>query len=254
MSDDIIEPAASRDDTERFYDKFYVQNAGEIRHYLHRLVNERCTLTVRADGSSDNTATMALLLEGGYFWIDVPPSETMLKTWLTAKQLRVEGSINGAPLRFAAGPAVLGTVDDLPALRLPLPARVMYLQRREFVRREPPMDALFCRIRIGEGDKAKEIRMPIPNIGGGGLAFITTRDVLNPQVEELLQPCWVELGDDDAVEVKLLVRHSRPRVSIAQNAILVGCKFVDLQPIGLRKLYRYLLQLDRERMRKTWDD
>ncbi len=252
MVDDRIEPVMGEDEPEGLYDKYYVDDSAEIRHHLQRLVADRSTLTVRVEGDTVNTASMALNVQNGGLWIDVPPTEEGLQAWLAAKQLRIEGSVNRALLRFSCGDAQLDSHDGLPAVRLHVPKRVMYLQRREFMRREPASGSLHCRLRVtGVG----EVRATIQDIGGGGLAIITTRATLDLQEGDVLHDCKIELPDLGEVNVNLLVRHVMARSSIGHNVTQAGCEFVELEPTAQRKLYRYLLQLDREQMgRRGWDD
>ena len=138
-------------DLDGYYDKFYVHDAGEIRHHLKRLAGDRCALTVRADSSADGMATMLLQVEGDALWIDVPSTRRMLDAWMSAHLLRIEGSIDRAALRFSSGPARLDEHEGKPALRVPVPERMLYLQRREFMRREPPPGSLVCHLRLEDG-------------------------------------------------------------------------------------------------------
>lgn len=176
-------------DLDGYYDKFYVHDLGEIRHHLQRLAGERCALTVRAEGSADSMATMLLRVDEGSLWIDVPSTRKLLDAWLGAHQLRIEGSIDRAALRFSAGPAWLDSFEDKPALRLALPARMLYLQRREFMRREPPAGSLVCHLRLPESDR--EIQASIRDIGGGGLAIVATRSEVTFKTGDVLKGCRI---------------------------------------------------------------
>ena len=233
-------------DLDGYYDKFYVHDIGEIRHHLQRLAGERCALTVRAEGSADSMATMLLRVDEGSLWIDVPSTRKLLDAWLAAHQLRIEGSIDRAALRFSAGPAWLDSFEDKPALRLALPARMLYLQRREFMRREPPAGSLVCYLRLPESDR--EIQASIRDIGGGGLAIVATRSEVTFKTGDVLKDCRIELPEIGEVEVNLQVRHVLVRGHIGYDAAQAGCEFVGLTPAAQRKLFRYLMQLDRDQL------
>lgn len=233
-------------DLDGYYDKFYVHNAGEIRHHLQRLAGERCALMVRAEGSDHSMATMLLRVDDASLWIDVPSSRKLLDAWMGAHLLRIEGSIDRAALRFSAGPAWLDSFEDKPALRLSLPVRMLYLQRREFMRREPPSGALVCHLRLPDGDR--EVQASIRDIGGGGLAIVATRAEATFKTGDVLEGCRIELPDIGEVEVNLQVRHVLTRGHIGYDAAQAGCEFVDLTPAAQRKLFRYLMQLDRDQL------
>jgi len=233
-------------DLDGYYDKFYVHDAGEIRHHLQRLAGERCALTVRAEGSDDSMATMLLRVDDASLWIDVPSNRKLLDAWMGAHLLRIEGSIDRAALRFSAGPAWLDSFEDKPALRLSLPARMLYLQRREFMRREPPSGTLVCHLRLPDGDR--EIQASIRDIGGGGLAIVATRADAAFKTGEVLKGCRIELPDIGEVEVNLQIRHVLTRGHIGCDVAQAGCEFVGLTPAAQRKLFRYLMQLDRDQL------
>lgn len=235
-----------------FYDKFYIQDAGEIRHHLQRLVNESGTMTVHADGSTDTLPI--LLLEAGKtsIWIDVPNSRPVLDQWIDARLLHFEGSLSRAAMRFSCGPAKLGEYEGRPALMLPIPARVLYLQRREFVRREPPSGSLSCHLHLPvTGDVDATIR----DIGGGGLAILAVRKAVSLQVGDVLEDCEIDLPEIGPIQVNLLIRHIVDRPHLGQGMAQAGCEFVDLAPAVQRKLFRYLMQLDREQVSgRRWED
>lgn len=237
-------PAADVADLEGYYDKFYIHDAGEIRHHLQRLAGERGMLSVRASHADATLPTLLLKVDSHGMLIDVPASRSVQDAWLEAPLLRFEGSIDRAAARFTCGPAQLETFEDRPAMRLPLPERMLYLQRREFMRREPPVGTLVCHLRLEEGQR--EVEATIRDIGGGGLAIVTARAQLHLQVGDLLRDCRIDLPELGEVEVSLQVRHVLTRSHLGPDITQAGCEFVNLTPGAQRKLFRYLLQLDRD--------
>lgn len=246
MSDLPDLPAPDVADLEGYYDKFYIHDAGEIRHHLQRLVGERSALSVRPDNTASALPTILLKVDAAGLLIDVPASRSVQDAWLAAPLLRFEGSIDRAALRFSTGPALLDAFENGAAFRLPIPERVLYLQRREFMRREPPAGTLFCRLRLDEGEREREMDATIRDIGGGGLAVVATRSQVRLQVGDVLRDCRIDLPELGEVEVSLQVRHVISRGHLGPDVTQAGCEFVNLTPVAQRKLFRYLLQLDRD--------
>lgn len=246
MSDLPDLPAPDVADLEGYYDKFYIHDAGEIRHHLQRLVGERSALSVRPDNTASALPTILLKVDAAGLLIDVPASRSVQDAWLAAPLLRFEGSIDRAALRFSTGPALLDAFENGAAFRLPIPERVLYLQRREFMRREPPAGTLFCRLRLDEGEREREMDATIRDIGGGGLAVVATRSQVRLQVGDVLRDCRIDLPELGEVEVSLQVRHIISRGHLGPDVTQAGCEFVNLTPVAQRKLFRYLLQLDRD--------
>lgn len=251
MSDAPPVPALDLTDLDGYYDKFFIEDAGEIRHHLQRLAAANCALTARADGSQDSMSTMLLQVDATSLWVDVPTNRALLDAWLSAHHLRFEGSLDRAALRFSCNPGWLDSHEGRPALRLPIPVRMLYLQRREFMRREPPPGGLVCFLRLAEDT---EVEATIRDIGGGGLAIVATRSAVKFAVGDVLAGCRIELPDIGEVEVSLQVRHVLARGSLGYDATQAGCEFVDLAPAAQRKLFRYLLQLDRDQLARRRRD
>jgi c-di-GMP-binding flagellar brake protein YcgR len=238
-------PASTAADLDAYYDKFYVHGQAEIRRHLQRLVDGRCAVRARAEGSNASVVTVVLQVEDASLWVDLPPDEPMLRSWLAAPQLRFEGSIERVALRFACGPGTMDSQDGRPALLLPIPTRLLHLQRREYMRREPPLGTLTCR--LAARPAGHEVDATIRDIGGGGLAIVATRDAIDFTVGEVLGS-RIELPGIGEVEVDLRVCHVLAREHRGRELAQAGCEFVDLAPAAQRKLFRYLMQLDREAM------
>lgn len=233
-------------DGDSYYDKFYVYNAADVRRHLQRLVDGHCTLVAHADGAYEGVVTMLLQVEDASLWVDAPRGKDTLGRWLAADHLRFEGSIERVALRFASGPAVLDHHDGRPALMLPLPDRVLHLQRREFVRRAPTPGSLVCRVRAPAGTRPEWIDIEVRDVSGGGVALQATPKQMAFAVGAVLTGCHINLPQFGEVECDLRVRHVSQREHNGRTLVQAGCEFVELLPAAQRKLFRYLMQLDRE--------
>ncbi|HET6435249.1 MAG TPA: flagellar regulator YcgR PilZN domain-containing protein [Xanthomonadaceae bacterium] len=238
---EVASPSAAAD-LDAYYDKFYVHGPAEIRRHLQRLVDGRCAVAAHPEGSGASVVTVVLQVEDASLWVDLPPGEAQLRAWLAAPQLRFEGSIERVALRFSCGPATMDSQDGRPALLLPMPTRLLHLQRREYMRREPPPGALTCR--LAAPPAGREVEATIRDIGGGGLAVVATREAIDFAVGEVLGS-RIDLPGIGEVEVDLRVCHVVAREHRGRALAQAGCEFVELDPAAQRKLFRYLMQLDR---------
>lgn len=230
-----------------YYERFFVYNATDVRRHLQRLVDGRCTLVAHVDGSYEGVVTLLLQVEDAALWIDTPRGEDTLARWLAAAELRFEGSIERVALRFTCGPATLDVHAGRPAVLLPVPDRVLHLQRREYVRREPPVGSLVCKVRNpAEGARPAWFDAGVRDISGGGVALLMTPEQMRPSVGALLAGCRMDLPQFGDVEFDLRVRHVIEREHRGRTIAQAGCEFIDLAPAAQRKLLRYIMQLDRE--------
>ena len=238
-----------QDDDGGYYDKCLLHDAASIRAQLQQLIDKRCMLTATGEAGAASMLTAPLAIEGATLWIDVPPAEAVLDRLLRCARLSFDGVLDKVTLRFSSGPPTLGAYDGRPALRLPVPERLLHLQRRELMRREPPPGALNCLV-PGRGPATGSPPTPttIRDIGGGGLAVLAPDDALALAPGDLLPGCVIELPELGAVEVTLRVRHIRQVHQRGKDIRQAGCEFVDLSATAQSKLFRYLMQLDREQL------
>ena len=238
---------------EGLYEKYMLHHPADIRGCLKQLVDKRCVLLVHAAGT-DNAVSAALAVGPTSMWIDVPRDPALTAQLLAADRLRFESSIDRITVRFATGAAREGTYDGLPALEVPVPVKVMHLQRREYVRREPP-GAVSCVLPVHvAGGERRSIRAAIADIGGGGLAVLTSDDAsLELQAGDVFPDVTLELPEQDPMTVTLRVQHAQRIDQHGHRVWRAGCSFVDLTVQEQARLLRYVMQLDRIHMAKMRD-
>lgn len=233
---------------ESLYEKYMLHHPADIRGCLRQLVDKRCVLLVHAAGT-DNAVSAALAVGPSSLWIDIPRDAALTAQLLAAERLRFESSIDRITVRFATGAAREGIYEGLPALEVPVPVKVMHLQRREYVRREPP-GTLSCVLPVhATGGERRTVRATIADIGGGGLAVLTSDDTaLELQTGDLFPGVVLELPEQEPMTVGLRVQHAQRMDQNGRSVWRAGCSFVDLTVQEQARLLRYVMQLDRLHM------
>lgn len=240
-------------DGESLYEKYMLHHPADIRGCLRQLVDKRCVLLVHAAGT-DNAVSAALSVNGSTLWIDVPRDPALTAQLLGAERLRFESSLDRITVRFATGAAREGVYDGLPALEVPVPVKVMHLQRREYVRREPP-GTLSCILPVSGGREQRAVRASIADIGGGGLAVLTSDDrALELSAGDEFPDVTLELPEQEPMSVTLRVQHAQRIDQNGRRVWRAGCSFVDLTVQEQARLLRYVMQLDRLYMARARDD
>jgi c-di-GMP-binding flagellar brake protein YcgR len=237
---------------ESAFEQYELREAGAIQILLRRMIDQRCTVSV-TPVTEPGTLPLAsvvsalLALDTHHLWVDVPRQEALLNGLLRHERLAFDGYLDRVHVRFSSGPSSLDTQDGGPALRVPLPDRVLHLQRRELLRREPPPGDLHCLL-PGRPSHSQPVNATIRDIGGGGVAVLVPESAMRLKVGEILRGCRLEMKDAGPIEVDLEICHIRELrqpTGVVQQA---GCRFVDLRSNAQTRLFRYLMQLDRERM------
>ncbi|MFC3659265.1 flagellar brake protein [Luteimonas notoginsengisoli] len=233
------------DAPDQVFEKCTLHDAGSIRELLQRLIERRCVMSASAEGASEGMVTAVLALDACSIWIDAPRDERLLQRLLVAPRLMLRGALDQVRLHFSCGPARLGDLAELPALVLPLPEQLLHLQRRELLRHEPSPESVRCMVHPRNGDPPVEVT--IRDIGGGGLALLVPEDGLALAAGDLLPRCVIELPKPfGTVEVALCVRHVRQTTRRGKSLRQAGCEFVDPSGMVQARLFRYVMQLDRD--------
>lgn len=240
---------------ESAYERYLLRDSRRILALLQQLLEQRCTLTVAAadeagDASAATRAVSALLgVEPDALWVDVPRAEAVLQRLLRCERLALDGQLDRVHVRFHSGPPSLGRHQGYPALRLPIPESILHLQRRELMRRDPPPGTLRCRLPAWPPENPpRMIEATIRDIGGGGLAIVVPESSMGLRVGDIMRGCRIDVPESGPVEVDLEVCHLREVAQRAGPVQQAGCRFVDLAPTAQSRLFRYLMQLDRERL------
>jgi c-di-GMP-binding flagellar brake protein YcgR len=237
-------------DGEGMYEKYMLHHPADIRGCLKQLVEKHCVLLVHAAGT-ENAVSVALAVGPSTLWIDVPRDAALTAQLLAADRLRFESSVDRITVRFATGAASEGAYEGLPALEVPLPVKVMHLQRREYVRREP-LGMISCLLPADvQGGTRRAIRATIADIGGGGLAVLTSDDTsLDLKSGDVFPGVILELPEQEPMAVTLRVQHAQKVDQHGRRVWRAGCSFVDLTVGDQARLLRYVMQLDRLHMAK----
>lgn len=227
------------------YEKYMLGHPADVRACLRQLIDKHSSLLMHAAGT-ERAVSVALGLGDDAMWVDVPRDPALSERLLAAERLRFEGTIDRITVRFTTGPARRSTYADLPALVVPLPLKLMHLQRREYVRREP-IGSLACLMPVDSvGGQPRTLRASIADIGGGGLAVLTADDTtLHMTAGDVIPGVVLDIPEQGTMTVTLRVQHAARIEQRGRKVWRAGCSFVDLPVQDQAKLLRYVMHLDR---------
>jgi c-di-GMP-binding flagellar brake protein YcgR len=237
------------------YERYELREPAAVQALLRRMIEHRCTVSVRPasePGAPPLSSVVSALLavDARHLWVDVPRQESLLSGLLRHDQLSFDGYLDRVHVRFQCGPSSMDSQDGGPALRVPVPDRILHLQRRELLRREPPPGDLRCTLpaRPHAEPPTQAINATIRDIGGGGVALLVPESAMKMKVGEVLRGCLLEMPGAPAFDVNLEICHVRELRQPAGVTQQAGCRFVNLPATAQSRLFRYLMQLDRERL------
>lgn len=229
---------------EAIEEHYFLLGRMEILNCLNTLIRERVSLTVYFNEGKDFCLTS--LLEAGpeHLLFDLGGDEKANRRLERANGctlvavhdgIKVQFSIRQGPQRCSWGGA--------DAFKVPLPTRVIRLQRRESYRVVLPVNKPVV-ARLTSGDLVCEV--PIHDLSAGGAGLIGNDEV--------------KLADGDEVEVTFLlidgrlirsdaqIRHITSISSAASHQhVRVGLCFINMPQALNAKVQRYILQVEHQR-------
>lgn len=222
----------------------------QIAALLKRLQSARLLLTVIVQGAEGQFNSMILDVDphqGVLLLDELTPREGHNKL-MRSRRLRVYAQLRGVNINFVAEVADVTNSADGAAYRLPLPESLFYLQRRAYYRVEVPRSAHIAFTFTREyGD---EYRGYIADLSLGGVAgrvIIAKEQAPILQIGEILSPCALIFTPKEQVPCKFEVRF--PQYNEEAGELRIGLRFAEIERTDLKRVERYIMSLQRERLK-----
>lgn len=182
--------------------------------------------------------------------VDCAPEESQNKRILASGNLSFESMLDRIRILFFASYIEPCKFEDRLAFRIPLPASLIRLQRREYYRVETPNCRVVIPFDTGDG-KIVEVTASMRDLSVGGIGMVDDSMTLDTNLGRIYTDCRIFLSDGQVVRANLQVR------SFNENKLLngkmqrrLGCLFVELPNQMLMIVQRYITKLERERNAK----
>lgn len=224
--------------------RFVVQSPQEIAGLLEDLRVGAVPLNVFLEPGSafDVAALLDVDDDGPELLFESIGRPSMRERILDASRVTFVGFVDAVKLQFDASGAKPGTRGGRHAFSVPMPTRLLRLQRRSTARVRPRVDngALCCFCPASGADSADVLR--VLDLSVGGLALLDDAANLRVDVGCRIWGCQLHLPGVGSIEADLWVRHVA-RLPGNEGARLIGCEFDALTPSARAMLDTYLGQL-----------
>lgn len=198
--------------------------------------NSILTTLLKIDSAND-----ALIFDG-------TSDPSLTRQICTATSLQFEASENGVRISFTAGPAELCSLDDRPALRLPVPSEVTRVQRREAFRVATPQnDPVLCTVPLD----SELISLPLLDLSSTGLGASDPQQKITINAGEVLTGCQLCIPKSEPITVNLRLIHLREFERADKKIRKAGFAFENLRGNALVRVQRYISTLEREALART---
>ncbi|NEX59613.1 flagellar brake protein [Noviherbaspirillum galbum] len=236
----------SQNDSE-IEDRFFLLGRMEIINCLNDLIRQREPLTVYFNQGKDFILTTLLEAGAEHVLFDLggdPRANRRLESStgncvMVAVQngIRIQFSVPQAPRRFSWGGA--------DAFEVPLPARIVRMQRRESYRVTLPVKKpVMAKITNDSGVLICELPIHDLSVGGAGLNAVDQSALAEGDEVDISFP----LGEGQVIRNRAKVRHVTQVGSTGSHPLLrVGLCFLRLPVASSARLQRFILQVEHQR-------
>jgi flagellar brake protein len=227
-------------------DRFFLLGRMEIINCLNDLIRGREPLTVYFNQGKDFILTTVLEASAEHVLLDLggdPRANRRLEASTSCVMVAVQNGIRiqfssaQAPRRFAWGGA--------DAFEIPLPTKIVRMQRRESYRVTLPVKKpVMARISNDEGALACELPIHDLSVGGVGLNAVEKTTLNDADEVEIA----FALSDGQIMRNRARVRHITQVGSTGGHPMLrIGLSFLRLPLSSSAKLQRFILHIEHQR-------
>lgn len=235
---------------------YWIDSPIEVQHLFRSLALKSSKVTLWMSPTEFAPSMVLALLPNGDVVLDVDVDDRVNQNLLSAPMVIVSGNVNKVPLKCQLSGLRLGLYQGAQAFIAPAPRRIHKLQRREFFRVTiPATKPLYCRFDIdvpppfGKGAPVTHsTRNRVLDLSLGGL-LLEMQDLENymPKPRAQVGPCRVDLPEEGTITFDLLFCHVQTSEDRRGHVIRkVGAQFRGLSQADQKRLYPYVLQLERE--------
>lgn len=231
LSDDQIE------------DRFFLRGRMEILNVLNDLIHRRESVAVYFNNGKDFILTLLLEARSDALIFDLGGDPRMNKLLAQSTGCVFIASPDGIRVQFSGGQALRINWGDSDAFWVPLPDRVIRLQRRECYRNVLPVAAALKVKLINEsGIILCDWRLHNLSVSGFGATVTGVPHFTN---EETVAHVVIALSDQTRLDCSGIIRHIS-QIN-GKGRYRVGVKFIDLPHVVEVAIQRYIIKIEYQR-------
>ena len=222
----------------------------EVRGALRSLATEQRLIQLRVPAGHTSVLTTLLHIDPDQsaLTFDGTSDPSLLRHILAAEKLHFEASQNGVHISFRTGPAESCLFEERPALRLPLPAELVRVQRRDAFRIATPVGKpALCTIPLPQG----AVTLPLEDLSTGGLGASDAAREVPTDIGQIFSDCLLTLPGSDPIPVTLRLVHVREFERAGKQLRNLGLAFEGLRGGALARIQRYISTLEREALARN---
>jgi flagellar brake protein len=228
---------------------FTIRGLDQVVNHLTLLQKSKCLLSVIC--KENNTTFLTTIIEidkqDKSLMLDYGPKEYLNRPIINGQQTNFVTEYNGIKVSFQGSTFKKVEHEGQPAFLMPIPASILWLQRREFYRlRSPISKNSYCQLTLPEQEP---INLQLYDISISGFSLLVEseaiREILLPKtIVETSKLVLEDAGEGD-VRFQVCSKYviNPGKVNVIEK---IGCMFTGITPIFQSMVQRYMQQIERE--------
>lgn len=229
---------------------FEVESRREIFALLRGIGEKNQLIRMLIHGESDVCVTSILDVDeaAGVVYLDSSIDQEQNKRILASRRLSFETTLDKVRILFAADQIEAASYQGNPAFKIPFPATLIRLQRREYYRIATPVTNPVRVQIVLPAELGGPTSFPLADISCGGIAILDNKMILGDAIGKNYADCKIDLPETGQISTALQVRNSLD-LTLLNNKTnrRLGCEFVNIPRGALASVQRYITKLERER-------
>ncbi|SFV02896.1 flagellar brake protein [Pseudoduganella namucuonensis] len=230
---------------------FEVESRKEIIGLLRSIGEKNQLIRMLVHGEADVCVTSILEVDAdnNSVILDCSINPEQNQRVVGAKALSYETTLDKIRILFSSERVEKCTFEGAPAFKIPLPASLIRLQRREYYRMNTPVSnpvraVIPLPAELGGGSSS----FPLADISCGGIAILDNKLLLGDSIGKKYEDCRIDLPEVGTVVTSLQIRNMIDLTLLNNKSNRrLGCQFVDMPRGALNAVQRYITKLERER-------
>ncbi len=236
--------------------EFILRDQKEILAVLRDIVQQQNRVALYYNDDSSMVLTLLLAADESGIWVDASPNPVDNRNIERSNRIVFVSTHNMAKVQWVSTETTQGLYQNSAAFFLPLPRKLLRLQRRDYYRLlNVETNALKCLIRPYAAKKHIRREVTVMDISIGGVALVCTEDEVELTAGATFQDCEIDLPDvgtiRTGIEVKSVFEVTERNGEVKRRA---GCVFVNPDAEARMMLQRYVAQAQRELAQKKHEE
>lgn len=243
---------SNEEDTTDNLEPYRVHSPREIIFLLEGVRSQRQLVKMSAGGSSEAvlTSILAVLPDEGCVVFDAAPTQTQNHRLSTCEHISFETKLDQIRVLFSTEAAEACEYQEYPALRVPLPASMLRIQRRQFYRVNVPRANPVAVSFPPPGTHDKPLEKPavvyMLNISMGGVAIVDEQNQLDGTPGIIYQNCVLALPGGSITVSLEITNVAHIKLASGKAVRHLGCRFVNISNGVTSLVQRFILKLERD--------